>query len=559
MGTGEAPRWRQSADPPPAPCPDPPGPGAATGAAGAEDSADTPPEEPADRLRALAEARDRLQALLDAVLTISRELELPVVLRRIVTTAMDLVGARYGALGVLDGTGSRLDQFITAGLTEQERADLAGIDFPRGRGVLGHLIHHPQPLRLTDLTAHPASVGFPPGHPHMRTLLGAAITVRGKVYGDLYLSERHDGQPFDAQDEEILVALAGAAGIAIANARLYEQVHSGAEHFQRLLLPAVPDLRPFEAAAVYRPAAQPHHLGGDWYDTMLLPDGSCAAVIGDVVGHDLNAAAAMAQARNMLRALVYDRCTPPSEVLHQLDRTLQAITDVPVTTACLARLEPDPPAPAGHPPPHRTTPAPPPRRTTPDRGRPPPRPPTRPPPGDPARRWPGPHLHLDAPLEQRRAPAAPAAHAGRPHRVPVGRARTPAGGGPRPGPARPPAHRPGRLHRPVLHRRPGRAPGTPPGHLAGGPRQAGGVLLRDAAGGVRHRPGRPAPQRRPRRHGPPRRPHPAPRLTTSCRPATGPTAPAVPDGRRATRPRRDAAPPRPLTSPSRAVRPASAG
>ncbi|MFF8813306.1 PP2C family protein-serine/threonine phosphatase [Streptomyces pactum] len=368
MGTGEAPRWRQSADPPPAPCPDPPGPGAATGAAGAEDSADTPPEEPTDRLRALAEARDRLQALLDAVLTISRELELPVVLRRIVTTAMDLVGARYGALGVLDGTGSRLDQFITAGFTEQERADLAGSDFPRGRGVLGHLIHHPQPLRLADLTAHPASVGFPPGHPHMRTLLGAAITVRGKVYGDLYLSERHDGQPFDAQDEEILVALAGAAGIAIANARLYEQVHSGAEHFQRLLLPAVPDLRPFEAAAVYRPAAQPHHLGGDWYDTMLLPDGSCAAVIGDVVGHDLNAAAAMAQARNMLRALVYDRCTPPSEVLHQLDRTLQAITDVPVTTACLARLEPDPPAPPDTPAPpdDSSTPTPPDEPTPPD-------------------------------------------------------------------------------------------------------------------------------------------------------------------------------------------------
>ncbi|MFH8366094.1 PP2C family protein-serine/threonine phosphatase [Streptomyces sp. NPDC018031] len=307
---------------------------------------DTPPDEAAGPMADLVHARDRLQALLDAVLAISRELDLPTVLHRIVTTAMDLVGARYGALGVLDESGTELAQFITAGLSEGERGALAGIDFPHGRGVLGHLIRHPQPLRVENIPAHPASVGFPPGHPHMRTLLGAAITVRGQIYGDLYLSERYDGKPFDAQDEEILVALAGAAGIAVANARLYQQVHSGAEHFQRLLLPILPDMRPFEAAAVYRPAAQPHHLGGDWYDAMLLPDGSWAAVIGDVVGHDLNAAAAMAQTRNMLRALLYDRCSPPSAVLHQLDRTLHAVTDVPVTTACLARIEA---APAGAP------------------------------------------------------------------------------------------------------------------------------------------------------------------------------------------------------------------
>lgn len=345
MGTGEEPRRHA----PPAPAPGPHAPPRPPGTAPHAPSAElTPPPEPLSppepmpELKALTEARDRLQALLDAVLTISRELDLPVVLHRIVTTAMDLVGARYGALGVLDETRSRLAQFITAGLSEEERAALAGTDFPHGRGVLGHLIRHPQPMRVENIPAHPASVGFPPGHPHMRTLLGAAISVRGEIYGDLYLSERYDGKPFDVQDEEILVALAGAAGIAVANARLYEQVRSGAEHFQRLLLPTLPDMRPFQVAAVYRPAAQPHHLGGDWYDTMLLPDGSWAAVIGDVVGHDLKAAAAMSQARNMLRALVYDRCAPPSEVLHQLDRTLQAITDVPVTTACLARLEASP-------------------------------------------------------------------------------------------------------------------------------------------------------------------------------------------------------------------------
>ncbi|MFF3539348.1 PP2C family protein-serine/threonine phosphatase [Streptomyces sp. NPDC002466] len=294
----------------------------------------------AAQLRELATAKDRLQGLLNAVLAISQEVELPAVLYRIVATARDLVGARYGALGVLDESGERLEQFITAGLSESEHANLAGIDFPRGLGVLGHLIHHPEPLRVDDIRAHPASSGFPPGHPHMRTLLGVAISVRGTIYGDLYLSERRDGRPFDRDDEDIVVTLAGAAGIAIENVSLLEQVRTSAEHFQRLLLPALPDLHPFTGAAIYRPASSPGHLGGDWYDVLWLPDNTCAVVIGDVVGHDLRAAAAMAQTRNMLRALLYDRLAPPSSVLAQLDRTLSGITDLPVTTVCLARIEP---------------------------------------------------------------------------------------------------------------------------------------------------------------------------------------------------------------------------
>ncbi len=297
-------------------------------------------EEIAAQLRELATAKDRLQGLLDAVLMISQEMQLPAVLHRIVTTAMDLVGARYGALGVLDESGEQLGQFITAGLSESERADLSGIEFPRGRGVLGHMIHHPEPLRVDEIPSHPASVGFPPGHPRMRTLLGVAISVRGTIYGDLYLSERADGRPFDRDDEDIVVALAGAAGIAIENVRLFEQVRDSAEHFQRLLLPTLPDLRPFTAAVIYRPALTPAHLGGDWYDALWLPDNACAVVIGDVVGHDMSAAAAMAQTRSMLRALLFDRLTPPSSVLTQLDRALHAITDLPVTTACLARVEP---------------------------------------------------------------------------------------------------------------------------------------------------------------------------------------------------------------------------
>ncbi|WP_234323947.1 PP2C family protein-serine/threonine phosphatase [Streptomyces sp. NRRL S-481] len=294
-----------------------------------------------EQVRALVEAMDRMQGLLDSVVAISREVELTAVLHRIVTTAMDLVGARYGALGVLDESGERLKEFITAGLSDHERADLAGTALPSGRGVLGHLISHPEPLRIDDIPAHPSSVGFPPGHPHLRTLLGVAISVRGEIYGDLYLAERRDGQPFDIHDENVVTALASAAGIAIENVRLFEQVRVGAEQFQRLLLPMLPDLRPFTAAAVYRPAAEPSQLGGDWYDAIPLPGGIVAVVIGDVVGHDLKAAAAMASTRNMLRALLFDRGSTPGAVLARLDRTLQAITTNPVTTTALARVEPE--------------------------------------------------------------------------------------------------------------------------------------------------------------------------------------------------------------------------
>ena len=315
-----------------------------------------------EQLRSLLTAMDRLQSLLEAVVAISREVELPAVLHRIVTTAMELVGARYGALGVLDESGDRLAQFITAGLSEHQRAALAETGFPRGLGVLGHLIHHPEPLRVAHIQTHPASVGFPPGHPRMHTLLGVAISVRGEVYGDLYLTERRDGKPFDAHDEGVLVALAGAAGIAIENVRLFERVRAGAEQFQRLLLPKLPDLRPFTAAAVYRPAAEPSRLGGDWYDAVPLPGNVVAVVIGDVVGHDIRAAAAMASVRNMLRALLFEGGGPPGAVLAQLDRTLHAITDNPVTTTTLARIEPDGPgwrlrwSSAGHVPPLLITP-----------------------------------------------------------------------------------------------------------------------------------------------------------------------------------------------------------
>ncbi|MEV4045277.1 hypothetical protein RKD32_006635 [Streptomyces sp. SAI-195] len=339
-----------------------------------DESVDEAPEEPytslldlplssdlnriGEQLHALARAQSTLQELLQAVVNITGELELPMVLRRIVRTAMDLVGARYGAMGVLDQEGRLLEEFIPLGLTAKELADLEGVELPRGRGLLGHLIHHPEPLRVNDISSHPESAGFPPGHPPMRSLLGVAISVRGQVYGNLYLSERKDGQPFDRHDEGVIRALAGTAGVAIENARLYQQVRNSSEQFQRLLLPHLPDLRPFSAGAAYRPASAPAAVGGDWYDAVLLPDGACVAVIGDVVGHDLRAAATMSQIRNMLRALYYDQSAPPSSSLTRLDRIMNtALDQTPIATVLLARLEPADCAwqlrwsSAGHPPP----------------------------------------------------------------------------------------------------------------------------------------------------------------------------------------------------------------
>ncbi|WP_329500293.1 GAF domain-containing SpoIIE family protein phosphatase [Kitasatospora herbaricolor] len=315
-----------------------------------------------EQLKELARAQGRMGGLLEAVLAISRELELSVVLRRIVTTAMELVGARYGALGVLDEDGRELADFIPVGLDGHELAQLAGVELPLGRGLLGHLIDHPKPLRVDELSAHRDSAGFPAGHPPMRTLLGVAITVRGRVYGNLYLTDKHGGKPFDADDEAVVTALAGAAGVAIENARLYGRLRAGAEQFQRLLLPRLPDLAPLSAWAVYQPAAEPALLGGDWYDALVLPDGGRAMVVGDVVGHDVAAAAAMSQVRNMLQALIYDDAALPSGVLGRLDRTLHALPEVPMATACLARFDRQQDgwamrwSNAGHPPPLLVTP-----------------------------------------------------------------------------------------------------------------------------------------------------------------------------------------------------------
>ncbi|MFE3329309.1 GAF domain-containing protein [Streptomyces sp. NPDC059176] len=163
--------------------------------------------------------RDRVHTLLDAVLSIGTDLDLDVVLRRITESAVTLVDARYGALGVV-GEEGRIRQFITVGM-DDDTIEAIG-HYPAGEGILGLLIKEPEPLRLADLGRHPDSVGFPAGHPPMTTFLGAPVRVRDRVFGNLYLTDKRGGAEFDDDDEAVLRTLAAAAGVAIDNARLYE-------------------------------------------------------------------------------------------------------------------------------------------------------------------------------------------------------------------------------------------------------------------------------------------------------------------------------------------------
>src|SRR5436309_7997752 len=164
----------------------------------------------------------QLRRLLDAVLSIGSELDLAEALQRIIEVATDLVDAQYGALGVLDETGTRLSQFITVGIDDDARAAIG--DLPEGHGILGLLIVDPQPIRMPDLREHPDSYGFPPNHPPMRSFLGVPVRVRDQVFGNLYLTDKTTGEVFTDVDEELVVALAAAAGVAIENARLHARV-----------------------------------------------------------------------------------------------------------------------------------------------------------------------------------------------------------------------------------------------------------------------------------------------------------------------------------------------
>jgi signal transduction histidine kinase len=173
----------------------------------------------------------RLARLIDVGRSLLLQLDLDVVLDRVLETAADITGARYAAVGILDDDRRELARFLTRGIDEAGHRAIG--DLPRGRGLLGVLIDDPNPLRLDDVGEHPRSYGFPPGHPPMRTFLGVPIVIRGEAWGNLYLTEKAGGEAFSAQDSEAAIVLADWAAIAIENARLYRNVASRRDELER--------------------------------------------------------------------------------------------------------------------------------------------------------------------------------------------------------------------------------------------------------------------------------------------------------------------------------------
>jgi len=176
---------------------------------------------------------DRIRSLLDAGIALTSELSLDALLQNLTETAAELTGARYAALGVIDPNRSELERFVTTGMDPETVARIG--DLPRGRGILGVLIHEARPLRLDDLSEHPRSVGFPPHHPPMGTFLGVPILLRGVAYGNLYLTEKDGGGDFTTEDEELVTLLASQAAVAIENARLFESAKRWSDQLESLI------------------------------------------------------------------------------------------------------------------------------------------------------------------------------------------------------------------------------------------------------------------------------------------------------------------------------------
>jgi signal transduction histidine kinase len=174
----------------------------------------------------------RLRALLEATTAIGSELTLESLLQRLVTTAAELTGARYAALGVIDRTGTQLERFLTLGIDDETHAAIG--ELPRGKGILGALISEAKSLRLHDLHDDPRSVGFPASHPPMSTFLGVPIMMRNIAYGNFYLTEKANGEDFTSEDEEMVSLLAAQAAVAIENARLYDATTQWSKQLESL-------------------------------------------------------------------------------------------------------------------------------------------------------------------------------------------------------------------------------------------------------------------------------------------------------------------------------------
>src|SRR5580698_4352209 len=234
-----------------------------------------------DRAGDVLATQGRLRGLLRANALVAGDLSLPVLLRQIVSAARDLLGARYAALGVL-GRDGELEQFVHAGMDDALVAAIG--DLPSGHGILGLLTSEPVPIRLADLSAHPAAAGFPAGHPPMGSFVGVPVRIGEEVFGNLYLTERSAGGEFTADDEELAIALAAAAGAAIANARRFAESEQ-----RRRWLDASAQLTPLLLSGK---VVQPHALitqlaaaaADADFGTLAVPHGTDQVIVTSVTG-----------------------------------------------------------------------------------------------------------------------------------------------------------------------------------------------------------------------------------------------------------------------------------
>jgi signal transduction histidine kinase len=273
-------------------------------------------------------SESRLRALFEAGLAVSSELSLDAVLQRLVEAAAELTSARYAALGVVAASGAGLERFLTHGVDAETRQAIGSL--PQGRGILGVLIREAKPLRLHDLSEDPRSVGFPPGHPTMRTFLGVPILLRGVVFGNLYLTEKEGGEDFSEEDQELVTLLAGQAAVAIENARLYEAATRWSRQLESLIevgnaLATETDLDRLLDLVVRRL----RELLGARVVTIALPSGA----------HDLRFAAAAGEVRRDLLGQTFPRADSKSGRVFERRRSerVDSILDDPEVNQEVAR------------------------------------------------------------------------------------------------------------------------------------------------------------------------------------------------------------------------------
>lgn len=283
------------------------------------------------------------ETLLHIATRLSADLNLEAVVQTVTDAGTQLTGAQFGAFfyNLVDDNGERYTLYAISGV---DRSEFAGFPLPRNTPIFAPTFRGEGIVRHDDVTASSdfgtvePHLGMPPGHLPVRSYLAVPVISRtGEVLGGLFFGHERPGV-FDEADERLVAGIAGHAAIAVDNARQFGREQEVAEALQRSLLPrSLPDLPGVSTAARYQPAASDVEVGGDWYDVIPLPNGSVAAVIGDVAGHSVHAATIMGQVRNALRAYALEGHSP-AVVMERVNRFLSVVEPEEMVTACYVEL-----------------------------------------------------------------------------------------------------------------------------------------------------------------------------------------------------------------------------